>query len=40
MEDDDDKTVIQTDEDRQRLERELLGENCADDTDCDTGPAN
>ncbi|MDJ0777741.1 MAG: hypothetical protein QNJ85_07755 [Gammaproteobacteria bacterium] len=36
MEEDDDKTVIQTRKDKKLLMRELFGEDCDDTTDSDT----
>ncbi|HKJ53907.1 MAG TPA: hypothetical protein VKB27_20615 [Gammaproteobacteria bacterium] len=36
MEDDDDKTVFQTEEDKKKLEKKILGENSTDDSEFDT----
>ena len=40
MNDDDYKTVIQTEEDRRKLEKKLLGESSGDDTPVDTDADN
>ncbi len=35
MEDDEDKTIVLTDEDRERIKKEILGEDQAEDTEFD-----
>lgn len=36
MENDDDKTVFQTEEDKKNLEKRILGENSTDESEIDT----